>query len=186
VGHDTIEAARTIKQILTSVEDHGIIDVWKRHDPKQIVTSIFALSRIQGACQHYDRENHYNDHSSNSDPLDDALLEDLLHCAPFATAAYGWKLDLATAGKLHRGDLQAIVKMTNIHPDDVVTVNWDSRPNRPVRILSQDKCNCIFRLYTYCSSFSKSFVFRLSTLHETGKGNESSWRSVGHGHPMTF
>lgn len=132
--HDTISAARTIKTILTTVDDHGIVDVWKRHEPKQIIASIYALSRLQAACERYERENHYDETINNND-IDETLLEDLLHCAPFAIAAYGWKLDLATAGKLHRGDRQALVKMTNTPPSDIVTVNWTSRPNRPVRFL---------------------------------------------------
>ena len=64
---------------------------------------------------------------------DEDLLDDLKHGILYATAAYGWKLELATAGRLHRGDLSALVKMTNIDPEDVVKVNKESRANLPVR-----------------------------------------------------
>jgi hypothetical protein len=69
---------------------------------------------------------------------DNDLLEDLHHYAPFAAATYGWKMDLATAGRLHRGDLQALVRMTNIDEDDVVSVNWESRANRPAFYIARD------------------------------------------------
>jgi hypothetical protein len=141
MGDDTVSAARTIHNILDKVDDHGVIDVFSKHEPKQIISSIYALSKLQAACQRHERESTLtsttlisttrNEQQQEHGPTQE-LLQDLYECAPFAAAAYGWKLDLATAGKLHRGDLHALVKMTNIDPSDVVTVNWESRPNRPV------------------------------------------------------
>jgi hypothetical protein len=132
MGHDTMAAARTVRRILASVDDHGVIDVISKYEPQELIASIYALSRIQAACQRYNRSNSLPGNGEDGFPTED-LLDDLNHYAPYATAAYGWKMDLATAGRLHRGDLQALVKMTKIDPDDVVTVNWESRANRPVR-----------------------------------------------------
>ena len=124
--------------IISSVDDHGVIDVFSKYEPQELIASIYALSRIQAACQHYDRSK-YQKNSANGDGFpSEELLEDLVRYAPYASAAYGWKLDLATAGRLHRGDLQALVKLTKVHPDDVVTFNWEARANRPVRMYYQN------------------------------------------------
>lgn len=138
MGQDTVSAARTIHKILDSVDDHGVIDVFSKHEPKQIIASIYALAKLQAACQRHEREFILASRPSSSSrrqqeaELSQELIKDLCECAPFAIAAYGWKLDLATAGKLHPGDLNALVKVTKIDSSDVVTVNWESRPNRPV------------------------------------------------------
>jgi hypothetical protein len=132
MGHDTMAAARTIRRIIASVDDHGVIDVFSKYEPQELISSIYALSRIQAACQRYNRSK-LQPNGEDGFPTKD-LLDDLVHYAPYATAAYGWRMDLATAGRLHLGDLQAIVKMTKIDPDDVVTVNWESRANQPVRV----------------------------------------------------
>eukprot|EP00980_Cylindrotheca_fusiformis_P018389 scaffold6052_cov118-Cylindrotheca_fusiformis.AAC.2 len=139
VGDDTISAARTIHKILDSVDDHGIVDIFSKHEPKQIIASIYALSKLQAACQRHERENDVLSGSNRGNGLSQELINDLCKCAPFAIAAYGWKLDLATAGKLHRGDLNAVLKLTSISPSDVVTVNWESRPNRPAFYIARDR-----------------------------------------------
>lgn len=140
VKSDTIAAVRTIQTILETVDDHGVIDVFNKYPKQDLVASIYALSRLQAAAAFY--YNQMGDESSPSYtpveqfPLveDEALLDELNRYAPFASATYGWKLDLATAGRLHRGDLHALTRMTKIPPEDVVQVAWESRPHRPVRI----------------------------------------------------
>ena len=114
VGQDTVKAAGAIRKIISSIEDHGIVDVFSRHDPRQIVASIYALSRLQAACQRYDRLHDSKIKNGSKEFTDRDLLQDICDAAPFATAAYGWKLDLATAGKIHRGDLRALTKMTGV------------------------------------------------------------------------
>ena len=128
MSDDSIAAVKTVRQIITSVHDHGVVDVFSKFPPQELITSIYALSRLQMANQHYERRHmHLDEHVK-----DTQLMEDLSRYAPFASAAYGWTMDLAMGRRLHRGDLQALVKMTGIPLEDVVIVNWESRPNRPV------------------------------------------------------
>jgi hypothetical protein len=132
MSHETITAAKTVRAILASVDDHGVIDVFSKYSTQDLFASVFALSRIQAACCQY--ENLYSDRDMDNNHFpDEDLLDDLRYYAPFATAAYGWKMDLATAGRLHRGDRNALVKMTGVDLEDIVSVNWESRTNRPVR-----------------------------------------------------
>jgi hypothetical protein len=150
VSHETIAAAKTIRSILASVDDHGVIDVFSKYPTQDLLASVFALSRIQSACRQFEKSNFDRDIDDNSCLPDEDLVDDLLYYAPFATAAYGWKMDLATAGRIHRGDRNALVKMTKIDLDDIVSVSWESRTNRPVRVpLQHSMCTavlCTFRL----------------------------------------
>lgn len=117
------------------MDDHGIVDLFKHHEPTKILVSIYALSKLQAACQVYERSaiaTNYPQCDGDTDP-DLTLLQDLYDCIPFATAAYGWKFNLATAGQFHKSDVQGLVKMTQVDRKDIVTVNWEARPNRPVR-----------------------------------------------------
>ena len=84
------------------MDDHGIVDLLAHHEPKQILVSIYALSKLQAACQYHERN------LLEETSVDLKLLQDLYDCIPFATAAYGWKFNLATSGKWHKGDEQAL------------------------------------------------------------------------------
>ena len=55
VGKDTVRATRAIRKILSSVEDHGIVNIFSRHDARQVVISMYALTRLQAACQRHER-----------------------------------------------------------------------------------------------------------------------------------
>mmetsp|Transcript_4903 Transcript_4903/g.11665 ORF Transcript_4903/g.11665 Transcript_4903/m.11665 type:complete len:327 (-) Transcript_4903:102-1082(-) len=136
VKQDTLSAARSIRQMLETMDDHGIVDLLAHHEPTQILVCIYALSKLQAACQFYERSKTTTSlQEETNNVVDLALLQDLYDCIPFATAAYGWKFNLATSGKWHKGDRQALVKMTQVDPSDIVTVNWEARPNRPVSTL---------------------------------------------------
>lgn len=134
---DTVEAVKTIRTIIESVNDHGVIDIFKKHRTQELMGSIYAFARLQTACEVFDRNNVLNNPSAKQ--IDPALLQDLIRYVPFASAAYGWKLDLATAGRLHRGDLEALVRMTGVDEDDIVKVVWESRANRPAFFLVRDR-----------------------------------------------
>lgn len=140
VKSDTIAAVRTIQTILESVDDHGVVDVIKKYPLQDLIASLYALSRLQAATEFWYRQTSepsvggYSPVEEFPVVNDEGLLEELNHYAPFASATYGWKLDLATAGRLHRGDLHALTRITKIPPEDVVKVEWESRPHRPVRV----------------------------------------------------
>ena len=142
VKSDTIAAVRTVQTILESVDDHGVIDVFKKYPIQDSVASIYALSRLQAATEFYYNSQTGSKSGGSHTPAvedfpilqDEGLLEELNHYAPYASATYGWKLDLATAGRLHRGDLHALTRITQIRPEDVVMVEWESRPHRPVSV----------------------------------------------------
>lgn len=141
---DTISAVRTIQTILDSVDDHGVVDVFNNYPIQELIAAIYALSRLQAASE-FHNDTVYGEtgtfHPMKDFPLleDDELLEELCHYASFASAAYGWWLDLATAGRFHRGDLHAVLRMTKIDPEDVVKVDWESRANRPAFFIARDR-----------------------------------------------
>jgi hypothetical protein len=141
VKSDTISAVKTIHTILESVDDHGVVDVFKKYPAQELIAAIYALSRLQ-ATSEFHNDTIYSEsgtrHPMKDFPLldDDELLEELYHYASFASAAYGWWLDLATAGRFHMGDLHAVLRMTKIAPEDMVKVDWESRANRPVSATS--------------------------------------------------
>ena len=128
MSKESIKAARSIQRILESVEDHGVVDVFSKYPTQELLASTYALSRLQAVSQAYDRQQYYDGQIVK----DEKLLEALAYYAPYASAAYGWTLDLATAGNLHFGDLQALIKSTSIRSEDVVMFNTDSQANRPV------------------------------------------------------
>jgi hypothetical protein len=134
---ESLRAARTVKKILTSVHDHGVVDVFSNYTTQELIASIYTLSRLQKACQLYERNQILQ--SPSPIPTTRLLLEDLTHYAPFATAAYGWTMDLATGGRWHRGDIQALIKITKVPPDHIVTVNWEAKTNRPAFFVVRDE-----------------------------------------------
>jgi len=165
------------------MDDHGIVDLLKHYEPTQILVSIYALSKLQLACQVYERSKitmHYPHYNNDTNP-DLTLLQDLYDCIPFATAAYGWKFNLATAGQFHKSDVQALVKMTQVDRTDIVTVNWEARPNRPVR-----SCNTIGFLWEILLITLNSHPFfssRHFTLSEIENESGLCWPFAEPGRP---
>jgi pimeloyl-ACP methyl ester carboxylesterase len=165
MSSETVQASQTVRRIFASVRDHGVIDVFSKYPTQELLASVYALSRLQAASQAYERRKYYldqveeeeddddddvrydeeEDHTLNSTTTtttpyckDTALLEELAYFLPFASAAYGWTMDLATAGRLHFGDLEALLKKTSIRSEDVVTVNMESQANRPAFFIVRD------------------------------------------------
>jgi len=50
-------------------------------------------------------------------------------------------MDLATSGRLHRGDMRALTKMTGIEESDFVKVNLDATVSVPAHFLARDHAN---------------------------------------------
>ena len=125
---------KTIQEILDSAHDHGVVDIFKKYPTQELIAAIYALSRLQAASEYHlgqiEKQQVHGPMKDFPKLHDDDFLEELCHYAPFASAAYGWKLDLATAGMFHRGDLHAVVKMTKIDPEDIIKVEWEARANR--------------------------------------------------------
>ena len=135
MSSESVSAARTVRRILSSIQDHGVIDVFAKYHPQDLVTSIYALSRLQAASQEYQHKESLNGQERVVPDKD--LVEDLIYYAPFASAAYGWAFGLATGGRLHMGDLQSLVKTTAIDVKDVIQFVMESRVNRPVSLCAQ-------------------------------------------------
>jgi len=141
VDSDTVAAVRTIQMIAETVDDHGVIDVFRKYPKQDLIASIYALSRLQAATEHFYIGRLDETPSGGTLLVEDfpvvddvVLLDELNHYAPYASATYGWKLELATAGKFHRSDLHALTRITQTREEDIVKVEWESRPRRPVRI----------------------------------------------------
>src|SRR6056300_1713256 len=108
--------------MLETMDDHGIVDLLAHHEPKQILVSIYALSKLQASCQYHERTTMTSNRmmtrmvgpsqepnsgsttsrTTSNTSVDLELLQDLYDCIPFATAAYGWKFNLATSGQWHK------------------------------------------------------------------------------------
>ena len=136
LSSESLEAVKSVQDILRSVEDHGVeVDVFRRHRKRDLIASIYALAKLQSACQHLrqSRQEEIGDTVSND------LLKELAYFAKFSTAAYGWTLELATRGAAHRGDsTRALCTRTGVSEDDIVLEEWDSQPNRPATYIVRD------------------------------------------------
>ena len=189
VKSDTIAAVRTIQTILESVDDHGVIDVFKKYPMQDSIASIYALSRLQAATEFFYRSQPGSKSGGSNTPAaeafpildDEALLEELNHYAPYASATYGWKLDLATAGRLHRGDLHALTRITQIRSEDVVMVEWESRPHRPVSACRRSLAYFFIRL-----ELNLETLVRHSILFEIESENALFWRFEERGVHMIY
>lgn len=127
---ESATAVKTVRKILMQFGDHGMVDVFKEYPPRDVVSAILALSRLQKASQYYAEEHQLVAKEFN----DPELLEKLARYAVFAKAAYGWKMDLAMRGRLHLGDSQALLKETGINEEDVIVARWKARTHRPVSV----------------------------------------------------
>jgi hypothetical protein len=81
--------------------------------------------------------NHPHVSSSQLDPKDQQLLDDLSHYAVFANAAYGWRMGLLS-GKLHMGDLEALLSKTGISREDVIATQFKSKTHLPAYFIVRD------------------------------------------------
>ena len=53
VKSDTIAAVKTIQDILESEDDHGVVDVFQKYPTQQLISAIYALSRLQTVSDYY-------------------------------------------------------------------------------------------------------------------------------------
>jgi Lipase (class 3) len=72
--------------------------------------------------------------------VDEHLVNDLVHYAVYAQAAYGWPMDLALRWRLHLGgNNQALIRLTGIDRSDVVKAEWSAQaPHRPAYFIVRD------------------------------------------------
>jgi hypothetical protein len=126
-------AVKTIRRIIKQFKDHGVIDVFKDYPAKDVVMAIIALGKLQSAAAQYMERN-----EPESDPVEPYLLEQLAEYSVFANAAYGWTMEVAFRGRLHMGNLQALLKKTGIEVSDVVAAEWESKTHRPSYFIVRD------------------------------------------------
>lgn len=147
-------AMKTIRKVIDSFPDQGIIDVFSLYPTKDLIGSILALSRLQRVVQyHYRRDNTRNDTRQDqtektftylwkSKTLDlhseRELLSDLAHYSSFAHAAYGWKFGLLLSGKFHLGDSRMLMRKTGVKRHDIIVTNWRSKTHLPAYFLVRD------------------------------------------------
>ena len=131
------------------MEDHGIVDVFSKFSSQDVAASFYALYRLQRAAIRY--EAIYLQEDVWEPPEDwTRVLQDLSHFVVYATAAYGWKMDLAFQGKLHLGDEQALLKKTGIEKEDIIKLSLKSKAHLPVR--TNGLCTL------FCLIFSHSLI----------------------------
>jgi hypothetical protein len=136
MSKESATAIKKIRTILSNVEEHGVVDSFKKYPNQDVWASVYALSRLQRAAIFHDRL------YQQSFPIaqDRKLLEDLAHFAIYANVAYGWKMDLAFRRRLHLGgDLQALLRRTGLPPEDVIAAEWKSRTHRPGYFIVRDQ-----------------------------------------------
>jgi hypothetical protein len=132
---ETAQALRTIRKILESFPEYGVVDLFGLYSPKDVILSIIALSRLQSIVSNQQNAKIKSTDKDNNS-IDEETLNDLAYYAKFAHAAYGWKGLAAFCGRLHLGgDSRALVKRCGIHRRDILMANWHSRANRPVSII---------------------------------------------------
>ena len=155
LSEESATAVKTIRTMLASMEDHGIVDVFSKYSPQDIAASLYALYRVQHGANHYqslqelEQEKVQDDEEGEESqqqftihgPPEDLMhvLEDLSHYVVYATAAYGWKMDLAFKGKIHMGNEQALMRKTGIAKDDIIHLSLKSKTHLPVFFLVRDR-----------------------------------------------
>jgi hypothetical protein len=136
MSKESAAAIKKIRMILTNVEEHGVVDSFKKYPNQDVWASVYALSRLQRAAIFHDRL------YQESFPVaqDSKLLEDLAYYVVYANVAYGWKMDLAFRRRLHLGgDLQALLRRTGTLEEDVIAAEWESRTHRPGYFIVRDQ-----------------------------------------------
>jgi Lipase (class 3) len=123
-----------IRQILQHFQDHGIVDVMKKYPTKTVVLAIVALSKLQRAASVLEEGSEVPQLQIDRD-----LIRRLAHYSVYASAAYGWTMEAALRGRLHMGNLQALLKTTGIEPEDVIKSAWVSKTHRPAFFIVRDK-----------------------------------------------
>lgn len=136
MSKESATAIKKIRTILANVEEHGVVDSFKKYPNQDVWFSVYALSRLQRAAIFHDRL------YKQSFPVaqDRKLLEDLAYYVVYANVAYGWKMDLAFRRRLHLGgDLQALLRRTGTLEEDVIAAEWESRTHRPGYFIVRDQ-----------------------------------------------
>jgi hypothetical protein len=136
MSKESATAIKKIRTILTNVEEHGVVDSFKKYPNQDVWASVYALSKLQRAAIFHDRL------YQQSFPVaqDRKLLEDLAYYVVYANVAYGWKMDLAFRRRLHLGgDLQALLRRTGTLEEDVIAAEWESRTHRPGYFIVRDQ-----------------------------------------------
>eukprot|EP00804_Cyclotella_cryptica_P009082 CCRYP_003168-RB/>CCRYP_003168-RB protein AED:0.15 eAED:0.15 QI:21/0.71/0.37/1/0.85/0.75/8/0/938 len=90
LSSETAQALGTIRNILESFPEYGVVDLFGLYSPKDVILSVIALSRLQRICDviQEDGKERKEEYSSS---IDEQLINDLAHYVKFAHAAYGWK-----------------------------------------------------------------------------------------------
>ena len=172
---ESAEVVKTIQSILSNVHtEHGVVDVFGKYRTMDVLASAVALSRLQRIVVPHERSVQLERSIKHSVAVDSDLVEELAHYAKYAHAAYGWTLDLALRWKVHfGGNNQALVRLTGIHWEDIVTAEWNAKaPHRPAYFIVRDHVRrtivlCIRGTWSvndmltnlYCTSSSKD-IFR--------------------------
>lgn len=130
---ESLRALNNIRKMFRDRSTHGVVDVLNKYPLLDVFASIMALANLQKIV--------LDDHLSkipDMDWNDPNMLRDLPHYANFATAAYGWKMDLAMEGRLHVGDLNTLLARTGLQEDDVVAAQWRAQTNRPAYFIVRE------------------------------------------------
>jgi hypothetical protein len=139
LSEESAIAVKTIRSMLTNMEDHGVVDLFARYSSQDIAASLYALYRLQRASKRYEILQGQRKPYRSPEDLHQ-VLEDLSHYVLYATAAYGWKMDLAFQRKLHLGDEKALLRKTGIQKEDIIKLSLKSRAHLPVKIIAALLC----------------------------------------------
>ncbi|KAL7452052.1 hypothetical protein ACHAWC_003790 [Mediolabrus comicus] len=146
LSKETARRIKTIKRILASFPDYGVVDLFGLYSPKEVVLSIVALSRLQHVLETRNNMSDNDDDDKdtlekkkNETAIDNDILDELAHYCVFANVAYGWIPGVAFCGRFHFGNERALIRRTNIHQRDILMTHWHSRGNRPAFFLVRDR-----------------------------------------------
>jgi hypothetical protein len=146
LSKETARRIKTIKRILVSFPDYGVVDLFGLYSPKEVVLSIVALSRLQHVLETRNNMSDNDDDDKdtlekkkNETAIDNDILDELAHYCVFANVAYGWIPGVAFCGRFHFGNERALIRRTNIHQRDILMTHWHSRRNRPAFFLVRDR-----------------------------------------------
>jgi hypothetical protein len=148
---------KTIRKVIDSFPDQGVVDIFSLYPTRDVIASILALSRLQRVVEYHsvrdtsamtkDKNEQGSERTSpsfhwKSKALDlhseRELLSDLAHYSAFAHAAYGWKFGLLLSGKFHLGDRRMLLRKTGVKRHDIIVTNWRSKTHLPAYFLVRD------------------------------------------------